>query len=53
MKKVDKKEDFKSFADPKYGISELSSMLKLHPQTIRFFEDQKILTPQRTETGID
>lgn len=52
MKNSFKKEDFEGFANPKYGIGELSSMLKLHPQTIRFFEEQKILTPQRTESGI-
>lgn len=40
------------FSEAKYGITELSKILNLHPQTIRFFEENHLVNPKRTETGI-
>ena len=33
------------FAEPKYNIGEVSDLLNLHAQTIRFFEEEGIISP--------
>jgi len=38
----------KSYCEPVYLISEVSTILKIHPQTLRQYEREGLVTPSRT-----
>jgi len=42
----------KSYLEPVYLISEVSTILNIHPQTLRQYEREGLLTPSRTDGKI-
>jgi len=42
----------KSYYEPVYLISEVSGILKIHPQTLRQYEREGLVTPSRTNGKI-
>lgn len=40
-----------SYTEPVFIISVASDILGIHPQTLRFYEREELVIPQRTEAG--
>jgi MerR family transcriptional regulator, heat shock protein HspR len=40
-----------SYTEPVYIISVAADILNIHPQTLRFYERQGLVTPLRTDAG--
>ena len=42
----------KSYLEPVYLISEVSTILNIHPRTLRQYEREGLITPSRTDGKI-
>ena len=40
-----------SYTEPVFIISVASDILEIHPQTLRFYERENLVVPQRTDAG--